>query len=209
MVCMENIEEIAEKHGFARHKGYGSNPRVYLFGFTHPGNEIAQQDGLHGILQEGTKPGDMVLMEGFTRFTTPFEVDWDGYHANDLIGRLKEVFIERGVRVIYNDRSGLCGEYLATASQLQYRERQGMRDAEFARLSARLPKIGRERERNFCLHKSSGIVPLVKGTAKILKQPSPDARFFQLTGIAHVKSGVMDDLLQQHDVPYISFLPRE
>lgn len=200
--------EIARENGYILHSYYGRKPRVVLLGFSHRGNKINQESELATILLSSLSYGDIINHEG----RGPIEVAYEGYHRNDLIGKLKEFLSANDIRVIFNDNNMLLGEFMMASNRLKIaKEEHGknMNNPCYVEAINNYMQALQNRDYNFCLHESCGIVPLIKGDANNYKQLPPDSRIFQLTGILHVHSGNMHKCLEDANISYIALIPNK
>ncbi|MFC1697940.1 hypothetical protein ACFL1H_06380 [Nanoarchaeota archaeon] len=197
---VEDIIAYSESQNYDIHSKFGDNPRLFIYGYTHPNQKMVQEDELFNILSKFAQSGDMLAMEG----KGPSEVAYDGYFRDDLIGKLKQIFINKGVRTIHNDNKEIIVQFMLLSNK--YKIAKEKNDPNLEKIKSEYDQIQIKRDDNFCLHESTGIVHLINGTANIWKPLEND--LYQLLGAGHLMDGQIYNQLKNNNISYISFLPK-
>ena len=199
----QHLISLAHEHDFVVHSTHGSQPQLVLIGITHKSGMVDQENELVHILQHSMQANDMLLYEN-SDMQDVYEVDYPGYHRNDVVGQLKNFLMEKDIRVVMNDARSVRGSYMLALSRYNNCKQNGTVKEE---LAEQLLDAREKRDRSFCYHPSAGIVPLAKRTAKIYKQPEDDARLFQVFGLGHLIDDNITSYLKQEDISFIAFEP--
>lgn len=190
-----NISKILS-NDYSFHSGYGKDPRVYIFGYKHKGNQNKQEDQLYEILTNIMKPKDILLTEGNGQFI----LDLKRYNKDNFFGRLKDFLIKNEIDLIFNDDRHLIADSTVVNSNIKSTGEEKYYE-EFL-------DIVKKRDYNFCHHKSCGIIPIVKGTTKLYRQLSPENKVVQIFGEGHIYAGNISEELQKARVSYMMFEPK-
>ena len=207
-VFSQKLINTAKQNNYILHSHYGSNPRVVLLGFTHKGNEINQEEELMSTLKNSMNYGDILASEG----NGLCEIIYEFHQYNDLVGKLKDFFIEKDIRTIFNDDKILILNFMQASSKLRLTEEKYdkyPKNPEYITAIENYLQTLKARDDNFCKHKSGGIIPLIKDTAKIYKKPKLGAKIFQLVGTTHIYTENMQKCLEEAKVPYLVFVPNK
>jgi hypothetical protein len=204
------LERVAAEQDFQLYAGRGAEPQVVVLGYSHP-DGMAQAHEIAEILRAELRPGDVILCEG----CDPSEAIYSSYPRGaegDVISLMLDHLTEMGVRTLYNDHKGSIGRLMiASARVKRYEQEAGPALPEHAdyRTAQRLFKRAmNERDAAMCHNKHTGFFRLLDRTAEFYKLPSPNARYFQLTGSLHVLNGLIERELEMSGVEHAIFIPR-
>ncbi len=197
----EQLQKINQNNYFLS-DSYGQTPQVLIFGYTHDGYGMHQEEDISKVMNEILEENDIMILEG----NNLKEVSPDEYHKLKQTRKIKNKLLESNSRVIFNDKLSLAAKTLIYGQELKKRVENDEKE-EVRELEKKLHELLEERDKNFVFNPTAGLLPLLNNTAKNgydLKTPS---KIILLVGIDHVLAGNINKNLKKEGINYRTYLP--
>lgn len=201
----------ANKQNYLVYSLNGISPRVIVLGTTHrhyqQKEEIYQTQRIGEILNLFFNNKDALLLEGFGG---PTEIELSQDMGDSFLIGIRNKLDGRLRRVILNDETKSWAEALVALQNLQNtEEKYGKESAEYEPAAQSYLSALETRDKNFCRHLITGIVPLVRGTSATYQPLHEHGRLWQVLGLMHLHAGTIEKILREEKVSFVMFLPRE
>ncbi len=204
----QKLLDACHQNSYVLHSRFGENPRVVILGYSHKASKNNQEDGLVAILKKSMGLGDALAQEG----GGPCEIIYKNHAGRDLVGKLKEFFLEKDIRVFLNEKQSLILSFMLASNRLNFIQKEygeSNKPLEYVRALEDYFQVLKARDDTMCHHESFGIIPLVQDTADIWNGLSPAAKIYQLVGLLHIHTGNISKNLQESGVSNLIFIPKE
>jgi len=203
-----SIEKIAVDNLFNLYKKNSDDPQVIIFGFTHNNQSYDQQKELETILQGIIRENDVIMLEGHD----PSEVIYEALkNDEDIITSMKEFLKSKNVRSIFNDDKYAIGNLLVASNKIKNNKNEKgeeLTSDNYNSIKEKFMDSLNKRDQSMCLNKHTGIINLINRSADFYLLPHPEARYIQLTGVLHVLNGMIEQELENNNIDYMIFLPK-
>lgn len=199
-----SLAESAPAQGFSVYSVSSPDPRVILVGNTHKGTGIDQRKEIVQFLSSSMKPGDLLMCENSDNLGI-YEVDYPSYRRDDLVGELKGFLSANKIRTIMNDKTELRAAHWEAVCPVSKEIAQGTLSDACARKFLDAQKA---RDNSFCYNPVVGMIPILRGTARLHNPPQPGSRIFQVVGFGHLTANTIVSNLENEGIGYIALEPR-
>ena len=208
---LSKLTKIANDNSYFLHSYNGETPKVVLIGVTHKNSEIDQEIELEGILRKSVEKEDLILREGAKPMEIILPSVEDAGEDKDHIIGLRDYFIEKKVRYIFNDDPLLIVDTIITGNAVKAFEKQHgekRSNKEYLQLITKHMNDLKKRDENFLYNEGVGIIPIANGTTIMHKKPSPDATIFQLFGMGHIYAGFIEENLKKENISFATYVTK-